>query len=135
MPGDKRPRGDYAVCAMRVIINWLLSAIALLVVAHVVRGFHVAGFMNALWAALVIGLVNATLGALLKLITLPLTVVTLGIFWLVINALMLEFASWFAPGFRVAGFWPAFWGAIVLSLLNMFLRWLVWPKREREFRD
>jgi putative membrane protein len=116
---------------MRLIVNWILSALALLAVSYLVRGIHVDGFVTALWAALVIGLVNATLGALLKLITLPLTVLTLGIFWLVINALMLKFATWFAPGFSVSGFRAAFWGAIVLSLVNMFLRWLVWPKPER----
>jgi putative membrane protein len=117
---------------MRLIVNWLLSAVALLVVSYLVRGFHVAGFVTALWAALIIGLVNATLGALLKLITLPLTVLTLGIFWLVINALMLTLATWFVRGFSITSFWAAFWGAIVLSLVNMFLRWLVWPKRGYE---
>ena len=116
---------------MRMIVNWILSALALLVVSYLVHGFHVDGFRSALLAALVIGLINATLGALLKLVTLPLTVLTLGIFWLVINALMLQFATWFVRGFSVAGFWAAFWGAIVLSLVNMFLRWLVWPKHDR----
>ena len=112
---------------MRWIVNWLLSAIALLVVAHVVPGIYVRGFASALWAALVIGVVNATLGLLAKIVTFPLTMLTLGLFWLVINGLMLEFASLFAPGLWVAGFWAAFWGALVLSLLNAFLRWLVWP--------
>ncbi len=116
---------------MRWVVNWILSALALLAVAHVVPGFYVGGFLNALWAAAVIGIVNATLGLLVKVVTFPLTVVTLGLFWLVINGLMLEFATWFAPGFHVSGFWAAFWGAIVLSLLNLVLRWLVWPKHER----
>ena len=116
---------------MRLIVNWLLSALALLIVARLVPGFLVAGFVSALWAALIIGLVNATLGMLLKVVTFPLTVVTLGLFWLIINALMLELATWFVPGFRLAGFWAAFLGAIVLSLVNMFLRWLVWPKHQR----
>jgi putative membrane protein len=64
-------------------------------------------------------------GLVLKVITFPLTIVTLGIFWLVINALMLELASAFVPGFRIYGFWAAFVGAIVLSLVNMVLRWIV----------
>jgi putative membrane protein len=114
---------------MRLIINWILSAIALLVVTHIVPGIRVRGLTSALWAAAVIGLVNATVGLLLKLLTFPLTILTLGIFWLVLNALMLELASWFAPGFQIAGFGAAFWGAIVLSLVNMVLRWLVWPKQ------
>lgn len=116
---------------MRLLLNWLLSAIALLIVAHIVPGFYVRGFTSALWAALIIGLVNATLGLFLKIITLPLTVLTLGIFWLIINALMLEFASMFTSGFGVRGFGAAFIGAIVLAIVNMLLRWLVMPKRER----
>jgi putative membrane protein len=114
---------------MRLIINWVLSAIALLIVAYIVPGFTVNGFVAALIAAVVIGLINATLGAILKVLTFPLTVLTLGIFWIVINALMLELASHFVPGFTIAGFLPAFWGAILLSLLNMVFHWLM-PKRD-----
>ena len=111
---------------MRLLLNWLLSAISLLIVAHVVPGFHLHGFAAALIAALVIGLVNATLGVVLKVITLPLTIVTLGLFWWIINALMLLFASaLLSPAFVVVGFWPAFIGAIVLALVNMLLRALV----------
>ena len=107
---------------MRLLLNWLLSAISLLIVSHLIPGFYVRDFTAALIAALVIGLVNATLGLLLKIITFPLTIITLGIFWWVINALMLIFASHFVPGFAVHGFWPAFWGAVVLSLINMVLK-------------
>jgi len=107
---------------MRLLLHWLLSAISLLIVSHLIPGFYVRDFVSALIAALVIGLVNATLGLVLKILTLPLIVLTLGIFWWVINALMLLFVSNFVPGFAVRGFWPAFWGAVVLSLLNMVLR-------------
>ena len=109
---------------MRHLINWLLSALAVWVVAHVIPGFHIGGAASALIAALVIGLVNATLGVVLKIITLPLTIITLGIFWFVINALMLELASAVVPGFHIDNFFAAFWGAIVLSLVNMLFRWL-----------
>jgi putative membrane protein len=108
---------------MRLLLNWLLSAISLLIVSRLVPGFYLHGFTAALIAALVIGLVNATIGLFLKIITLPLTFLTLGLFWWVINALMLMFASkLLSPDFVVRGFWPAFWGAIVLSLINMVLR-------------
>jgi putative membrane protein len=108
---------------MRLLLNWLLSAISLLIVSHLVPGFHVRGFTAALIAAVVIGLVNATIGLFLKIITFPLSILTLGIFWLVINALMLMFASaLLSPDFVVRGFWPAFWGAIVLALINMLLK-------------
>lgn len=108
---------------MRLLLSWLLSAIALLVVSYLVPGFHVEGFKAALIAAVVIGLINATLGAIVKLITLPLTLLTLGVFWWIVNALMLMLASkLLAPGFEVSGFFAAFLGAIVLSLVNMVLR-------------
>jgi putative membrane protein len=117
---------------MRLLVNWLLSAIALLIVSYFMPGFHVSGFGAALIAALVIGLVNATLGLFLKIITLPLTVLTLGIFWWVINALMLMFASAILrPSFVVGGFLPAFLGAIVLSLVNAILKALARDVEER----
>jgi len=88
-----------------------------------VPGFHVEGFKAALIAAVVIGLINATLGVILKFVTLPLTLLTLGVFWWVVNAFMLMLASkLLAPGFVVSGFFAAFLGAIVLSLVNMVLR-------------
>jgi putative membrane protein len=108
---------------MRLLVNWVLSAIGLLIVSYVMPGFHISGLGAALLAALVIGLVNATLGLFLKVLTFPLTILTLGVFWWVINALMLLFASAILrPSFYVTGFWPAFLGAIVLSLVNMVLR-------------
>jgi putative membrane protein len=120
---------------MRILLNWLLSALAVWVVSRVVPGIHVAGLAAALIAALVIGFVNATLGFLLKIITFPLTILTLGIFWFVINALMLEMASGLLkPAFRVDSFTSAFWGAIVLSLVNMLFRWLAGTGRKEEPR-
>jgi putative membrane protein len=117
---------------LRHLINWILSALAVWVVAQFVHGFHVQDVRAALIAALVIGLVNATLGAFLKILTLPLTVLTLGVFWLVINALMLELASAIlSPAFHVDSFLTAFWGAIILSLVNMLFRWLAGTNRKK----
>jgi len=115
-----------------MLLNWVLSAVAVWVVSQVVTGVYVSGWRTALIAALVIGFINATLGLLLKVLTFPLTLVTLGIFWLVINALMLELASaLLSPGFQVHGFWAAFIGAIVLSLVNMVLKAIVMPRKDR----
>ena len=86
---------------MRHLLNWVLSALGVWVVARLIPGFHVSGPLAALIAALAIGFINATLGAFLKIITFPLTLLTLGIFWFVINALMLELASAIVPGFHV----------------------------------
>jgi putative membrane protein len=107
------------------ILNWLLSAIGLLIVARIVPGFQLSGFGAALIAAIAIGVVNATLGLVLKILTLPLTLLTFGLFLLVINALMIRLTAAVVPGFGVSGFWPAFFGAILLSLVNMGLRYLV----------
>ena len=89
--------------------------------AYIFPGIQVSGMGTALIAAIVIGLINATLGLILKIITFPLTILTLGLFWLVINALMLQLASALVPGFYVSGFWAAFFGAIVLSIVSMIL--------------
>src|SRR6266403_4270376 len=110
---------------IRLLLNWFLSALSLLIVTRIVPGFVVTGFGPALLAVIVIGLVNGTLGLFLKVITFPLTILTLGIFWLVINALRLMAASALVPGFKVQGFWPAFLGAIVLSLVNLVMHWIV----------
>ena len=111
-----------------LLLTWVLSALSLLIVAHVVRGFEISGFIAALLAAVVIGLVNSTLGLFLRIVTFPLTILTLGIFWFVINALMLELSSWLVPGFRVQDFLSAFFAAIILSLVNLVLRYLVFDR-------
>jgi putative membrane protein len=85
----------------------------------------VRGFGPALIASLVIGLLNATVGLLLKIVTFPISILTLGIFLLVINGLMILLASGIVPGFHVRGFIPAFWGAVVLALLGMVIRAIV----------
>lgn len=108
-----------------LITNWFLSALSIVIVAQLIPGFQVRGFGTALIAAVVIGLVNATIGIVVKLLTLPLTIVTFGLFLFVVNALMLLFASALVPGFVVAGFLPAFFGAVVLMIINSVLRQLV----------
>ena len=107
---------------MMLLFQWLLYAIALMVVSRIVPGFIVQGLWPALIAALVIGLLNATVGFFLKIITFPLSILTLGLFLLVINALMILLASSIVRGFHVRGFFPAFWGAVVLALLGMLIK-------------
>lgn len=110
---------------MYLLLHWMLSALSLLIVAHLVSGFHVQSFGTALVASLVIGLINATLGLLLKIVTFPLTLVTLGLFLFVVNAIVLLLASRLVSGFFIAGFGPALLGAIVLALVHLILRRLV----------
>lgn len=115
---------------MKILIHWFLSAVAVWLVSQIVPGFMVASLGSALIAAVVIGLVNATLGLLFKIVTFPLTVMTLGLFWLIINGVMLLVAAQLVPGFAISGFMAAFFGAIVLSLVNMVLRALFLSKEE-----
>jgi putative membrane protein len=115
---------------MRLLLHWVISALAVWIVSQIVPGIYVNGVTAALIAALVIGLVNATIGMVVKVLTLPLTIVTLGLFWFVINALMLKFASLFVRGFEVRSFGAAFIGAIVLSIVSALLQWLIMPKKQ-----
>ena len=108
-----------------LIVSWFLSALSLLIVAHVVPGFAVRDFGSALIAALVIGLINSTLGVLLKILTFPLTIVTFGFFLFVINAIILRMVSGLVGGFAVESFGAALVCAIVLALVSTLLRHLV----------
>gem|GEM_PF-320657 len=107
------------------LVQWLLSGVALLIVARIVPGIQVDSFGAALIAAVVIGLAGATVGLILKLVLLPFIVLTLGVVYLLINGLMLKLASEFVPGFRVNGCLPAVLGAILLSLVDYVLSRLV----------
>lgn len=107
------------------IIRLVLNALALIIVANVIPGIAVRDFPIALLAAVVIGLVNALVRPLLELLSLPITILTLGLFSLVINALMFALAAWITPGFDVAGFGPAFWGGLVYAVLATVVGWLV----------
>jgi putative membrane protein len=103
------------------IIHWLLSAVALLIVAHILPGIEVDSFGAACVAAIVIGLAGATLGLILKIILLPVIFVTLGLFYFVINGMMLKLASEFVPGFRVNGCLTAIIGSVLLSIVDYVL--------------
>jgi putative membrane protein len=115
---------------VRLFLHWILNAVALLVVSHMVEGFVVNGFVSALIAVIVIGLFNATLGLFLKLITLPIGILTFGLFFLFINAVILMFSSKFVPGFAVLTWKAAFLGALVLALLHLLFGFLDGPKKK-----
>jgi putative membrane protein len=104
---------------IKLLLHWLLSALVLLVISHYLHGFEVRGLQPALVAALVIGLLNATLGFALKIVTFPITIITLGLFLLVINAAMILLASHLVTGFHVTGWIPALWGAVALALVGI----------------
>jgi putative membrane protein len=111
---------------VHLLVSWIVAALALWLVARIIPGIEVRNFGDALIATIVIAIVDVTIGPILKFLTFPLTLVTLGLFLLVINALLLKLAAMLSPGFRIRGFLPAFLGSILLTLLTWLLRHLVW---------
>lgn len=103
---------------MILLLRWVINAGTLLGIAYYLPGVEVSGFYAALITALVLGLVNALIRPVLLILTLPINILTLGLFTLVINALMFWFVATVVEGFAVAGFWPAFWGALILSVVS-----------------
>jgi putative membrane protein len=110
---------------LNFIIRLVLNAVALLIVAYIVPGVHVTSFGGALLAAFILGIVNAILRPLLFILTLPLQILTLGLFTLVINGFLFWMVASFHIGLVVDGFWTAFWGALILSLISLVLSSLV----------
>ena len=106
---------------MSIIINWLISGIAIVITAYLLPGIHLSGFKAALLTAVVLGLINAVIKPVLKLLTLPLTIMTLGLFSLVINALLIMLTAKLVPGFQVQGFLWAVAFSIVLAVVNWVL--------------
>ena len=105
----------------RLFLQWFLSAGALLLVANLFSGVQVHSLSSALWAALILGLLNAVLRPVLVVLTLPVTIVTLGLFLFVVNALMFWAAAGLLDGFHVRGFWAALWGAILYSGIGLMI--------------
>jgi len=106
---------------MGLLLVWLINAVALMAVAYLLPGIAVESFLVALIASLVLGLVNAIIKPLLILLTLPATLLTLGLFIFVINGMMFWMVGSFIEGFTVTGFWPGFFGAIVYSIVSWAL--------------
>jgi putative membrane protein len=112
---------------MRLIARWFLNALALLIVAYIFKdhGISITGVWAALKAALFLGIVNALIRPVVILLTLPLNILTLGLFTLVINAAFFGLTAWFIDGFEVTSFWAALFGAILLSIVSAVLSYLV----------
>lgn len=107
---------------MSLIINWIISALAILSVSYLLKeGIHIENFTTALVIALVLGIINATLKPLFILLTLPLNIITFGLFTFVINAVLVMLTTYIVPGFTVENFWWALLFSVVLSLVNSFL--------------
>jgi putative membrane protein len=114
---------------MTVLLTWIINALALLIITYIVPSIHIRSFWTALIVALVLGLINAVIRPLLFVLTLPVTIVTLGLFILVINALCFWLAASLLKGFEVSGFWSAFFGSILYSIVSWLLSALIFGNR------
>lgn len=104
-----------------ILIRWLTATVAIVATAYLLDGIHVSGFFPAVFAAAVLGILNAVLRPIALLLTLPINILSLGLFTFIINALMLKMASGIIPGFGVYGFWTAIFGSLLIS----FISWLL----------
>ena len=120
---------------MRLIISWVINALALLALPYIFESIRVDSFVTALVTALLLGLINTLIRPILIVLTLPINVLTLGLFTFVINGLLFWFVAAFVQGFSVAGFWPAVWGAIVYSIISWALSALVLGRRSTVSRN
>lgn len=103
------------------LVNWVLSAFALIVTSFLVPGFRLNGFVSALLAAIVVGFLNAILRPILIFLTLPINILTLGLFTFVVNAIILKIAAAIIKGFEISSWWAAVLGAVMLALINMLI--------------
>src|SRR3989344_1891110 len=110
-----------------VLVNWILSALALIITANLVPGFHVANFTTALIVALVLGIVNAIIKPILVILTLPINILTFGLFTFVINALLILLVAQFVKGFAVVGFVPALVAAVILWGISHLINFVIFP--------
>ena len=108
-----------------ILIRWLILTVAILSAAYLLDGMEVQGFTSAFFAAAVLGILNAVLRPVLIILTLPLNILSLGLFTFVINAFLLKMASGVIPGFEVHGFWPALFGSLIISLVSWLLSSLI----------
>jgi len=112
-----------------LILRWIINALLLMLVPYLVPGVTIANFYTALIAALALALVNAVIRPFIVLLTLPVNILTLGLFTLIINAVLFWFVSSAVKGFAVTGFWPAFWAALIFSVLSVIINYLLRSKK------
>ena len=107
------------------LVHWLVATLALMTTAYLVPGFRIDSFLAALIAALIVGFVNIVIWPILAILTLPLTILTFGLFLFVVNGAALKIAAALTPGFRIDGFMPAVIGSVVLAVVGWMMRYVV----------
>ena len=118
-----------------LIIRWLVLAVAIMAASYLLEGIEVKGFFPALGAAAMLGILNAFLRPVLLILTLPINILSLGLFTFIINALMLKMASGVIPGFDIRGFWTALFGALIITLISWLLNAFISERGRVEFID
>jgi Predicted membrane protein len=106
---------------MGILIRWIILTVSIIIASYLLEGIHISGFFSAFFAAAVLGILNALFRPILLILTLPINVLTLGLFTFIINALMLKMASGIIPGFEVHGFWTAIIGSLIISVISWLL--------------
>ena len=120
---------------MYFLIKWLVLTMAVMIASYLVEGIHVSGFFSAFFTAAVLGMLNVFFRPVLLILTLPLNILSFGLFTFVINAIMLMMASGVIPGFQIQGFWSAVAGSFIISVVNWIITFLIIIQQERETRD
>jgi len=131
MPGRRETTGQKLIA---FAVRWLITAVAVWVAAEVIGGIHLEGWKSTLLVALILGLLNAFLKPFLVMTALPALLLTLGFFLIIINTLLLALTAWIAGKFdsirfAIDGFWSAFWGAVIISLVSFLLTRFIDPKK------
>jgi putative membrane protein len=118
-----------------ILVRWLVLTAAIIVASYVLDGIQVKGFFGAFFAAAILGVLNAFFRPILIILTLPINILTLGLFTFIINALLLKMASGVIAGFDVRGFWAAVFGSIIISVVSWALNSFISPKGRVEYID
>jgi len=106
---------------MGILIRWIILTVSIIIASYLLEGIHISSFFSAFFAAAALGILNALFRPILLILTLPINVLTLGLFTFIINALMLKMASGIIPGFEVQGFWTAVIGSLIISVISWLL--------------
>lgn len=118
-----------------LLIRWLILTIAIFITAYLIDGIHVSGFFSAFFAAAILGLLNAFFRPILLILTLPINILSLGLFTFIINAMLLMMVSGLIPGFQVYGFWSAVFGSLLISLVSWTLTAFIDRRGQVEYID
>jgi len=121
----------YSTLKMAILANWVLSALTILLISQYLLGFNVNSFVTALIVALVLGIINAFIKPVIVILTLPINILTLGLFTFVINAFLIRATAYIVPGFEVHGFLPALIGAFLLWLISTVVNFVAFPIKPR----